>query len=62
MRFLFPSDYFNPKKADATYLEQVACMQKAGFSTSVISLESLGTNSAKITPVPEADSKVSRQY
>ncbi|MBD2448873.1 ATP-grasp domain-containing protein [Nostoc sp. FACHB-152] len=58
MIFLFPSDYFNPKKADAAYLEQVACMQNAGFTTSVISLESLGSVSSKIIPVPEAGSKV----
>ncbi|MBD2435337.1 ATP-grasp domain-containing protein [Nostoc sp. FACHB-110] len=58
MRFLFPSDYFNPKKADAAYLEQVACVQSAGFATSLISLESLGTNSSKIIPLPEVGSKV----
>ena len=58
MIFLFPSDYFNPKKADAAYLEQVACMQNAGFATSVISLESLESGSSKIIPVPTPDSKV----
>ncbi|MEH1863558.1 MAG: ATP-grasp domain-containing protein [Nostoc sp.] len=58
MRFLFPSDYFNPKKADAAYLEQVACMQDAGFATSVVSLELLASDSSKIIPVPYPDSKV----
>ncbi|MBD2608607.1 ATP-grasp domain-containing protein [Scytonema hofmannii FACHB-248] len=58
MRFLFPSDYFNPNKADAAYLEQVASMQNAGFATSVISLESLGSDLSKIIPVPTPDSKV----
>ncbi|WP_190233992.1 hypothetical protein [Nostoc sp. 'Peltigera membranacea cyanobiont' 213] len=52
MIFLFPSDYFNPKKADAAYSEQVACIQNAGFTTGVISLESLGTGSSKIIPAP----------
>jgi hypothetical protein len=37
VRFLFPSDYFNPKKADAAYLEQVASMEDEGFVTSVVS-------------------------
>ncbi|MBD2504615.1 ATP-grasp domain-containing protein [Anabaena azotica] len=58
MIFLFPSDYFNPKKADTAYLEQVACMQNAGFETRVISLESLGSGSSKIIPVPTPNSKV----
>jgi hypothetical protein len=56
--FLFPSDYFNPKKADAAYSEQVACIQNAGFTTGVISLESLGTGSSKIIPAPTPGSKV----
>ncbi|MBD2252551.1 ATP-grasp domain-containing protein [Nostoc parmelioides] len=58
MRFLFPSDYFNPKKADAAYSEQVACIQNAGFTTSVISLESLETGSSKIIPAPTPGLKV----
>jgi hypothetical protein len=58
MRFIFPSDYFNPKKADAAYLEQVACMQDAGFATSVVSLELLASGLSKIIPVPYPGSKV----
>ena len=58
MIFLFPSDYFKPIKVDTAYLEQAACMQNAGFVTSVISLESLGSDSSKIIPAPEPGSKV----
>ncbi|MCW5315706.1 ATP-grasp domain-containing protein [Nostoc sp. KVJ3] len=58
MRFLFPSDYFNPKKADAAYLEQVASMEDAGFVTSVVSLELLASGSSKIIPIPYPGSKV----
>ncbi|MBW4623154.1 MAG: ATP-grasp domain-containing protein [Cyanosarcina radialis HA8281-LM2] len=55
MRFIFPSDYFNPKQADAAYIEQMTCLQNAGFATSVISIESLGSGLAKIIPVPDRD-------
>lgn len=53
MRFLFPSDYFNPKKVDEAYLEQVDCLRNVGFEASVISLEVLASGSAKIFPIPE---------
>lgn len=58
MRFLFPSDYLNPKKVDTAYLEQFNCMKNAGFAVSIISLESLGSRSSKIIPVPDPDSTV----
>ena len=57
LTFLFPSGYFNPKKIDEAYLTQALCLQNAGFSTSAISLESLGANSSKIISLP-LDSKV----
>lgn len=58
MRFLFPSDYFNPKKVDEAYLEQVSCLQNIGFTTSVISLENLASGSIKIFPIPESGAKL----
>ncbi|NES95163.1 MAG: ATP-grasp domain-containing protein [Desertifilum sp. SIO1I2] len=53
MRFLFPSDYFNPKQVDEAYSEQVGCLQNVGFEASTISLEALALRSAKIFPVPK---------
>jgi hypothetical protein len=53
-RFLFPSDYFNPKKVDEAYIEQVDCLRNMGFETSVISLEALASGASKIFPVPES--------
>jgi hypothetical protein len=53
MRFLFPSDYFNPKQVDEAYSEQVGCLQNVGFEASVISLEALASGSAKISPIPQ---------
>lgn len=58
MRFLFPSDYFNFKKVDEAYLEQVNCLQNIGFKTSVICLEALGSKSVKIFPIPESGAKL----
>jgi hypothetical protein len=56
--FLFPSDYFNPKQVDESYLAQAVCLQNVGFSTSAISLESLGANASKIIPAVSPNSKV----
>lgn len=56
--FLFSSDYFNPKKVDEAFLAQATYLQNAGFSTSVISLELLGSDAAKILPVLSPGSKV----
>jgi ATP-grasp domain, R2K clade family 3 len=58
MRFLFPSDYFNPKQADAAYTEQFDRLQTLGFGISVISLETLSSGSAKIFPAPDPGSKL----
>lgn len=58
MRFLFPSDYFNSKKVDEAYLEQVGCLQNIGFKTSVICLETLVSKSVKIFPMPKWGSKL----
>lgn len=58
MRFLFPSDYFNSKKVDEAYLEQVGCLQNIGFKTSVICLEALVSKSSKIFPMPESGAKL----
>lgn len=53
VRFLFPSDYFNPQQVDAAYVEQAGCLQKVGFEISVISLEALVSGVAKISPPPQ---------
>lgn len=52
MRFLFPSDYFNPLKVDIAYASECDALQTAGFETSVISLENLDLYTAKIYPPP----------
>jgi hypothetical protein len=56
--FLFPSDYFNPKKVDEMYLDQVASLSDAGFDTAAISLESLGNSSPKISPTLSQSAQV----
>jgi hypothetical protein len=58
MRFIFPSDYFNPKQVDAAYLEELACLRAIGLETSVVSIESLPSGTAKIFPMPVAGSKL----
>lgn len=58
MRFLFPSDYFNPKKVDEAYSEQADCLRNIGFETSVISLEALGSGSPKMFSMPDSGSKL----
>ncbi|TYQ24855.1 hypothetical protein PseudUWO311_17730 [Pseudanabaena sp. UWO311] len=58
MRFLFPSDYFNTKKVDEEYSEQVDCLRNIGFETSVISLEALSSGYSKIFPQPDSGSKL----
>jgi ATP-grasp domain, R2K clade family 3 len=57
-RFLFPSDYFQPKQVDAAYLEQFQSLQSIGHPTSVICLENLGSGSAKIYPAPTPGEKL----
>lgn len=53
MRFVFPSDFFNVKKIDEVYAEQAEYLRQAGFATSVISLENLGSGTALIYPHPD---------
>ena len=48
VQFLFPSDYFSVKKPDEGFIDQVSCFRSAGFETSVISLEGLGTATSRI--------------
>jgi ATP-grasp domain, R2K clade family 3 len=48
--FLFPSDYFHPHRVDEMYLAESKSLQQAGFSTAVISLESLSSDLAQIYP------------
>jgi hypothetical protein len=58
MIFLFPSDHFNPKQVDEMYLDQAGSLNKAGFNTAAICLESLGDNSPKICPPLPQNSEV----
>jgi ATP-grasp domain, R2K clade family 3 len=58
VRFLFPSDYFNTKKVDEAFLEQVDCLRRVGFETSVISLEALSSGTSKIFPVTDPGEKL----
>ena len=58
MIFLFPSDYFNPKQVDKMYIEQAASLNKEGFNTAAICLESVGDNSPKINPPLPQNSEV----
>jgi ATP-grasp domain, R2K clade family 3 len=52
VRFLFPSDYFNSRQVDLAYAEEWDCLRTVGLETSVISLEDLDLDSAKIYPQP----------
>jgi hypothetical protein len=52
MKFIFPSDYFNPQRVDEAYADEFNCLQKVGMDTSVVSLENLKLGSAKIYPQP----------
>lgn len=58
MIFLFPSDYFNSRKIDEIYVEQAESLKNAGFKTAAISLESLGSNSPKISPPLPQNSEI----
>lgn len=48
MLFLFPSDYFNFKLVDEMYRLELQPLQKSGFATATISIESLDTGSPKV--------------
>jgi hypothetical protein len=58
VRFLFPSDYFNTKKVDEAFLEQVSCLRSVGFETSTISLDALASGTSKISPLPDSGEKL----
>ncbi len=58
MRFIFPSNYFNPKQVDEGYSEELDCLRDIGLETSVISLESLTSGTSKILPIPVAGTKL----
>ncbi len=58
MQFLFPSDYFSVKKPDEEFIDQVSCFRSAGFTTSVISLENLGTAGSKVIPPLATDEPI----
>lgn len=50
MVILFPSDYFNKKKPDELFSEQVTAFRNLGFSIATISLEDLASGNATIYP------------
>ncbi len=56
--FLFPSDYFHPRRVDESYLAESIALQQAGFQTAVISLESLSSDLARIYPMLTPDKNV----
>jgi ATP-grasp domain, R2K clade family 3 len=58
MRFLFPSDYFNPKQVDEAYSEQADCLRKMGFETSVIAIDALATGAYRISPIPNSETTI----
>jgi hypothetical protein len=58
MRFIFPSDYFNSKQVDEAYSAEFNWLKNSGFETSVISLETLGSEQFKIFPLPDSRSKL----
>lgn len=58
IRFLFPSYYFERRAADPVFVEQVNCLRSLGFKTLVISLESLGSRSPSIYPIPDPGTKL----
>jgi hypothetical protein len=58
MRFIFPSNYFNPKQVDESYSEEFDCLRNIGLETSVISLESLTSGTSKILPIPVVGTKL----
>jgi hypothetical protein len=62
MRFIFPSDYFNPKQVDAAYSEELACLRDIGLETSVVSIESLASGTPKIFPTAAGSKLVYRGW
>jgi hypothetical protein len=57
MKFIFPSNYFNLRKPDEAYLAEYDCLRNLGFETSVVSLESLGSDTVKIPPILNPESR-----
>nr|WP_242027023.1 ATP-grasp domain-containing protein [Leptolyngbya sp. FACHB-17] len=55
---MLPSDYFNTKKVDETFLDQVACLRSVGFETSAISLDALASGTSKVSPLPGSEEKL----
>jgi hypothetical protein len=58
MRFIFPSNYFDRKQVDEAYAEEFNCLRDIGFETSVISIESITSETSKIFPIPASGSKL----
>lgn len=51
---VFPSDYFNKRKPDEMFLEQVQAFSDLGFAVATISLDDLKENKGKLFPrLPE---------
>jgi len=56
--FLYPSDPIDPKKPDEPFLDQVQELRKLGFTVSLVSLEELDQESARIRGAMPAGSTV----
>ena len=63
MIVLFPSDYFDKKKPDDVFAEQVHAFQTLGFATSTTSLEDLPPGKATFQPaLPEGETVLYRGW
>jgi hypothetical protein len=50
MRFVFPSDVIEPKKADEAFSDQIDAFRAAGFPVSIVSIEYLQMGQRRIYP------------
>jgi hypothetical protein len=58
LRFVFPSDVIEPKKPDEAFSDQIEAFRSAGFSTSIISIESLQMGERRIYPPLQSDETI----
>lgn len=63
MHFLFPSDPLKSRQPDEFYSDQVEALRKAGFESSVVSMEELQAGSKKVFPqIPSGSTIVYRGW
>ena len=58
MRFVFPSDVIEPKKADEAFSDQIDAFRAAGFPVSIVSIEYLQMGQRRIYPPIESGETV----